>query len=353
MIQERKSDHIDIVLRNDVTAHRNWWDHVHLVHEALPEVDLDQVDTSCTLFGKRLRAPVVISAMTGGVQRAEEINRNLASAAAEFGIGLGLGSQRAAIENPETERTYSVVTEYDIPLVIANLGAPQLIGQRGAPPYGLDEARKAMEMIDADLLAIHLNFLQEVVQPEGERRARGCLASIRELAESIPVIVKETGAGLSPRAVNALAETKIKGVDVGGLSGTSFSAVEVYRAGEGEEGDLIRRLGTTFWDWGIPTPVSLMIASQRFEVLATGGIRNGLDVARAITLGAGSAGIAGALLRAATTSRDAVVRELRAILTEFRAAMFLTGCRSVEDLRRRSAILDAPVKNWLRCLEEV
>src|SRR5207249_4275586 len=176
--EQRKAEHVNIILNENVSAEYNYWNDVHLVHRALPEIDLDEIDVSCTLFGRKLNAPLVISSMTGGFGMGREINGNLAKAAAEVGVAMGVGSQRAALEKPELEPTYAVVKDYGVPLVFANLGAPQLVPQEGKRAYGVADARKAITMIEADAIIIHLNFLQEVVQPEGDRRAKGCLPAI-------------------------------------------------------------------------------------------------------------------------------------------------------------------------------
>ena len=171
LIERRKGDHVEIVASEDLSQNYVYWDDIKLVHNPLPEVDLEEIDTSVTIFGRRLKAPLVISAMTGGYGKAEEINRNLASVAEEFGIGMGVGSQRAALENPEVARTYSVIKEFEIPLRIGNLGVPQLIKQGLTAPLGIEEGKAAMEMVDAHMLAVHLNYLQEIVQPDGDTRA--------------------------------------------------------------------------------------------------------------------------------------------------------------------------------------
>ncbi len=344
MIQERKSDHVDIVLGRDVCASENWWDRCWLVHEALPEVHMDEVDTRTTLFGKELSMPLVIVAITGGYPRGGKMNRNLAEAAAEAGVALGVGSQRAGLEDPRLAGTYSVVKEFDVPLVIGNIGAPQLVPQAGRPAYGVEDARRAMEMVDADVLAVHLNFLQEAVQGEGDRNAVGCFDAVRSLAGELPVVVKETGAGFSASTLDRLVDTEIVGLDIGGLGGTSFSAVEAHRA---PDGSVLRRCGMAFRDWGVPTPVSLAFAAGRFECIATGGVRNGIDAAKAIVMGARSAGMAAALLRAATESADAVMAELQAIRRELVTAMFLTGSPSVDALKRKPVVLDPLVEHWM------
>ncbi|MCI4371403.1 MAG: type 2 isopentenyl-diphosphate Delta-isomerase, partial [Thermoplasmata archaeon] len=318
---------------------------------ALPEIDLDDVDVSVTFFGKRLRAPLIISSMTGGFGMGKEINANLAQGAAEVGVAMGVGSQRAALEKPELVSTYAVVKEYDVPLVFANLGAPQLVPQEGKRAYGVADAKKAVEMIDADALIVHLNFLQEIVQPEGDRRAKGCLAAIRSLASKFPLMAKETGAGISRDAALRLKEAGVQAIDVGGLGGTSFSAVEHYRARK-EASTLKERLGATFWNWGIPTPASIRMADIGLPLVATGGIRSGLDAAKGIALGATMAGMAKPMLEAAKVSAAAVAEELRAVIAELKAAMFLTGSTSIRALQDRPVIVSPPTSSWLEAQDE-
>ncbi|HYM38973.1 MAG TPA: type 2 isopentenyl-diphosphate Delta-isomerase [Thermoplasmata archaeon] len=350
--EQRKAEHVNIILTEDVSAGYDYWGDVHLLHNALPEIDLDDIDLSIKFFGKRLEAPLLISSMTGGFGMGGEINANLAKAAAEVGVAMGVGSQRAAIEKPELEPTYAVVKDHDVPLRFANLGAPQLIPQADKRAYGVADAKKAMDMIGADALIVHLNFLQEVVQPEGDRRAKGCLSAIKNLAGRFPVMAKETGAGISRDVAKALKKTGVKAIDVGGLGGTSFSAVEHYRARK-EASSLKERLGATFWDWGIPTPASIVLANVGLPLVATGGIRSGLDAAKGIALGATAAGMAKPMLEAAKTSSDAVVAELRAIIEELKAAMFLIGAPSVAELQERHAIINAPTATWIELAEGV
>ncbi|TLZ99651.1 MAG: type 2 isopentenyl-diphosphate Delta-isomerase [Methanobacteriota archaeon] len=318
--------------------------------DALPEIDLDAIDLSVKFFGKKLRAPLIISSMTGGFGMGKEINANLAKAAAEVGVAMGVGSQRAALEKPELAATYAVVRDHGVPLVFANLGAPQLVPQEGKRAYGLADAKRAIDMIDADAVIIHLNFLQEVVQPEGDRRAKGCLAAIRTLAAKFPVMAKETGAGISREAATRLKEAGVQAIDVGGLGGTSFSAVEHYRARK-EASSLKERLGATFWNWGIPTPASIRLADVGLPLIATGGIRSGLDAAKGIALGATMAGMAKPMLEAAKVSADAVVAELRAVIEELKAAMFLTGSTSIPELQERKVIVSPPTLSWLEARE--
>jgi len=344
--EQRKAEHVDIILQENVSAEYNFWNDVRLVHDALPEIDLDDIDTSVKLLGKRLEAPLVISSMTGGFGLGKEINANLAKAAAEVGVAMGVGSQRAALEKPELEPTYAVVRDHAVPLRFANLGAPQLVPQAPKRAYGVADARRAMEMVSADVLIVHLNFLQEVVQPEGDRRAKGVLAAIKALASRVPVMAKETGAGISRDVAKRLKSAGVRAIDVGGLGGTSFSAVEYYRARK-EASSLKERLGATFWNWGIPTPASVVLAQVGLPIVATGGVRSGVDVAKAIALGATAAGIAKPMLEAAKVSADAVVQELRGTIEELRAAMFLTGASSIAELQERHAIVSRPTSDWL------
>jgi isopentenyl-diphosphate delta-isomerase len=351
LIQRRKGDHVEIVANEDLSQNYAYWDDIKLVHNPLPEVDLEEVDTSVTIFGRSLKAPLIISAMTGGYGKAEEINRNLASVAEDFGIGMGVGSQRAALENPEVARTYSVIKEFEIPLRIGNLGVPQLIKQGLTAPLGIEEGKAAMEMVDAHMLAVHLNYLQEIVQPEGDTKSKGGLKALEKFASALPVIAKETGAGVPRETALKLKKAKVRGIDVGGLGGTSFSAVEYFRAKSA--GDSSRaNIGRTFWDWGIPTPVAVVVANVGLPVIATGGLRSGLDVARAITIGASSAGMAGRLLPAALEGKDALTRELNTIIDELKAAMFLVGAKDLKELAASKAILTGRSKDWLDQLSE-
>lgn len=351
LIQRRKGDHVEIVANEDLSQNYVYWDDIKLVHNPLPEVDLEEVDTSATIFGRNLKAPLIISAMTGGYGKAEEINRILASVAEDFGIGMGVGSQRAALENPEVARTYSVIKEFEIPLRIGNLGVPQLIKQGLTAPLEIEEGKAAMEMVDAHMLAVHLNYLQEIVQPEGDTKSKGGLKALEKFASALPVIAKETGAGVPRETAFKLKKAKVRGIDVGGLGGTSFSAVEYFRAKSA--GDSSRaNIGRTFWDWGIPTPVAVVVANVGLPVIATGGLRSGLDVARAITIGASSTGMAGRLLPAALEGKDALTRELNTIIDELKAAMFLVGAKDLKELAASKAILTGRSKDWLDQLSE-
>ncbi len=344
--EKRKGEHVDIVISENVKSRINYWDDISLIHDSLPEFDFDSISLETKLLGRKIAAPIVISGMTGGFDRAKEINRNLAAAASELQVPMGVGSQRAALENKELSPTYSVVKDFDIPLRIANIGAPQLVRQGDKRPYGIDDARAAMDMVDADLLAVHLNYLQEVVQPEGDRKAAGVLDSISTIARELPVMAKETGAGISAGTASRLKKAGVKVIDIGGQGGTSWSAVESYRSVR--KGDTTgERLGRAFWNWGIPAPVSIMQAKVGLPIVATGGIRSGLDAAKAICIGADFAGLAGAVIKQAAESKEAVIDEVRNVIEELKVAMFLTGSSNVSRLSRKDCVISGTTKEWL------
>ncbi len=347
-LSHRKAEHVKIVLGQNVEGRYRYWNDVQLVHSALPEIDFADVDPSVDLFGHRLQAPIVITGMTGGFPDASKINDHLAHAAADVGVAMGVGSERAAVLKGQYPESYSAVARYSVPLRFANIGAPQIIPQSpGDRVVGTAEVRAAMELIHADLLAVHLNFLQEMVQPEGDRRARGALDRIGELAAEFPVLVKETGAGISQSVAEALRDRGVRGFDVSGTGGTSFAAVEHYRALE-QGAEREARVGKTFWDWGIPSPVAvLQLVPLGLPVIASGGVRTGLDVARAIALGASAAGTAGGVLRAASTSYEATRQELENLVHELKVAMFLTGSRTLDDLRRAPYVVTGETRQWL------
>jgi isopentenyl-diphosphate delta-isomerase len=319
-----------------------------LVHNALPEIDFAEIDPSVTLLGKKLAAPLMITGMTGGFPDAVKINDHLAHAAAELGLAMGVGSTRAAILRGQYPESYACVGRHPVPLKLSNIGAPQIIGQApGDRVVGADEAKAAMDLIGADVLAIHLNFLQEMVQPEGDRKARGCLEQIGVLARRLPVLAKETGAGLSRDVGERLKAHGVRAFDVSGTGGTSFAAVEHHRA-KAQGAVREARLGKTFWDWGIPSPVSVReLTPLGLPIVASGGIRSGLDVARALALGASAAGTAGGVLKAAAAGYEETLAELSQIVYEFKVAMFLTGSRTVEDLRRARYLVTGETRQWL------
>jgi isopentenyl-diphosphate Delta-isomerase len=347
-LSHRKAEHVKVVLGQKVEGRYRYWDDIQLVHRALPDIDFDEVDPSTSLLGHKLAAPIVITGMTGGFPDAKKINENLARAAAEVGVAMGVGSERAAILKSQYPESYACVAQYAVPLKFANIGAPQIIPQRpNDPVVGAAEVRAAMELIHADVLAIHLNFLQEMVQPEGDRKARGVLDRVGALAAEFPVLVKETGAGISREVAEALRDRKVRAFDVSGTGGTSFAAVEHYRALE-QGAHREARVGKTFWDWGIPSPVSVVqLVPLGLPVIASGGVRSGLDVARAIALGASAAGTAAGVLRAASEGYSQTRGELEHLVHELKVAMFLTGSRTVAQLQRASHVITGESRQWL------
>jgi isopentenyl-diphosphate delta-isomerase len=333
--ESRKDEHVKVSLEKDVSAEYNYWDDIVLIHDALPEINKNEINLTTNLFGKKLGAPLIIASMTGGYSKAKKINENLAIAAEKYQVGMGVGSQRAALEKPELKKTYDVIKNYDIPIRFANIGASQVA--LWGPKKSLDNAQKMIDMIDADVFIVCLNFLQEAVMPEGESNGKGVFDAIQQLADDLdkPVIVKESGAGISYDVACRLSETDIAGFDVGGLGGTSFSAIEHYRSDIAND-KLHKRGGKTFWNWGIPTPTSILevgdATNWMLPIIATGGIRNGLDAAKALVLGADCAGIARAILGPATKSKNDTLWELDAIIKELRATMFLTGINNVSNM---------------------
>jgi isopentenyl-diphosphate delta-isomerase len=350
-IEQRKADHIDLSLRENIVHEYNYWNDVQLVHNALPEVDLEEIDTRVNFLGSELDFPIIVTAITGGYPRALEINRNLAEACERLKIGMGVGSQRAAIESGD-HSSYSIIKEYEIPLRIANIGAPQLITQKGKKALDQEAIGEALEMIDGHCIAVHLNFLQEIVQPEGDTQSKGCLESIRTVARDFKVIAKETGAGISTEVALRLKGAGVAAIDVSGTSGTSFSAIETHRA-ESVGNRLGARLGRTFREWGIPAPVSLLWAQVGLPLVASGGITNGLDVARGVVLGASCGGMARAVMEAAVKSVDSVEEELRTMIAELKATMFLTGCRNLKELASADYNITGRTRDWIFDEDEV
>jgi isopentenyl-diphosphate delta-isomerase len=334
LVAQRKDQHLDLCLHEDVgsSGPATGLGGYTLEYDALPEVDLDAVDLRTTLLGKRLRAPIVIGAMTGGSERAGIINRRLARAAARTGVGMALGSQRAMIVRPESAHTF-VVREAapELPLLVANVGAVQL--NYGV---GVAELRRAIRSVGADAIAFHLNALQEAVQPEGDTRFAGLFerlaAVIPEL--DVPALAKEVGSGISERAARKLARLPLAGVEVAGVGGTSWARVESYRA---PEGSMQAEIGRRLAGFGVPTAASVRICRSVFGpdrvVIASGGVRHGMDVAVALALGADAAALAQPLLAAADESEDAAVRVLETLIHELRVIAFCCGAKNLDELR--------------------
>lgn len=329
--ERRKADHIRINLEENVSFNKltTGLENYFFMHQALPEIDLATVNTTTTLFSKPLRTPLLISSMTGGTPEAGVINRTLAEAAQAVGMAMGLGSQRAAIEDSSLANTYHVRQVAPDILLFANIGAVQLNYS-----YGLDQCRRAVEMCEADALILHFNALQEAVQPEGDGNFVNLLGKIEQICRDlpVPVIAKEVGWGFAEETARKLANVGVAAIDVAGAGGTSWSQVEMYRAPTARHA----RVAGAFIDWGIPTAVSIQYcrrAAPTLPIFASGGIRNGIDVAKCIALGANVVGFAGEFLRAADQNGVAGVIELAETITdELRIAMFCAGAENIAAL---------------------
>lgn len=337
----RKQQHVEIVVSKNVAfrGKSSGFERWDLVHNALPELDLEEVDASTELLGKRLRLPLLITGMTGGYAGAEKINRSLARLCAERGLAMGVGSQRQALEDTRFRRTYSVVREEapDI-VVIGNIGAAEVAHLSDVTPL-----RKQVDLIKADALAVHLNPVQEFLQPEGTPRFAGVLNGIERLVHDlgVPVVVKEIGAGISAAVLRRLLDVGVRIVDVAGAGGTSWAGVEVLRRTEAERDPL-----AVFWDWGIPTVDAIRQCAavrsndRKFTLIASGGIQNGVDMAKAIALGADLAGAARPFITALKKGGSAGLNRLvDGWERQFHGAMFLTGSRTVTDLQQQTLML--------------
>jgi isopentenyl-diphosphate delta-isomerase len=327
----RKTDHIRINLEKDVSSDlTTGLEKIKFVHQALPELDLESVNLTQTLFGKQLAAPILISSMTGGTKEAGRINQVLAQAAQAEGIALGLGSQRAGIENPEVLSSFQVRKNAPDILLFANLGAVQLNYS-----YTIDDCRRAVEEVGADGLFLHLNALQEAVQPEGETHFHGLLKRIEEVCRqlSVPVIVKEVGWGISEQAASMLASAGVSAIDAAGAGGTSWSQVEMYRI----QDEIQAQIASAFRDWGIPTAESIRnikSAAPGMTVFASGGLRNGVDIAKSIAIGADLGGMAKPFLKTAAVSTEETIRLIKAFKREIQICLFATGSEKLSDLRK-------------------
>lgn len=351
-IGNRKIQHVELASGANAESTRSaGWDDVHLPPATVPELDHRDIDLSTDLAGHRLAAPLLIASMTGGHPAMTEINATLARAAQRLGLAVGAGSQRAALRSPEAIPSFRVLRE-EAPdaVLIANVGACQLVPQDTEPPLTVKDLRVLISMLDAQLLAVHLNVVQELVQPEGDRRFRGILASIARVVEDapVPVIAKETGSGMTRAAALALAETGVAAIDVGGAGGTTFARIEGGRIMD-DDGGRTARLGATFAGWGVPTAVSVLAASSVGPpVIATGGVRSGLDAAKAIALGATAVGIGRPALLGARAGDDTLQQELGLLLEELRATMTLLGASTISSLRAMRPILTGDVLAWTR-----
>ncbi|MGH7832693.1 MAG: type 2 isopentenyl-diphosphate Delta-isomerase [Candidatus Binatia bacterium] len=337
--QRRKKEHLELCLDTPSVSSPfpTGFDNYSFIHNALPEIDLDEVDLATAFLGKPVKAPILISSMTGGFDLAAKVNRNLALAAQRLGLAMGVGSQRVALESPNAAPSFKIREIAPDVVLLANLGAVQL--NYG---YTIDHCRRAVEMIRADALILHLNPLQEAAQPEGNRNFKDLAKKIAEVCRrlEVPVVVKEVGGGISGEVALRLKRAGVKAIDVAGAGGTSWYAVEARRAAKkGQAPDF------TFSNWGIPTDEALRMARGAvpdLEIVASGGIRNGLDIAKAIALGADLCAIAQPLLAPALESADQVIKSLLGIIRELKIAMFCVGAGDLSSLRKVSLARRSP-----------
>lgn len=346
-IQRRKADHIELAAsgRSDFKERSTLLSSVQLVHQSLPELSMDEIDLSTKFLGKILAAPILVTGMTGGTQRARSINRDIAAAAEMSGVAFGLGSQRALADNAELLPTYEVRDIAPELLLIGNIGAIQ------AMDYGVEGVANLAKQVGADAMAVHLNPAQERIQPHGDKDFRGALDMIGTLRQQldIPLIVKETGCGLSSRAAGQLVAQGVTHVDVSGAGGTSWVAVERHRA---QDESPEQSLGDELWDWGLPTAVSVnSCARAGLQVVASGGVRSGYDIARAIALGATMGGLAAPVLRAQMSGgQEGVFAFLESLKHSLKSILLLTGCRTPRDLPNAPKHIQEPLRSWIHDL---
>jgi isopentenyl-diphosphate delta-isomerase len=333
VIKQRKKEGIVIPLTRNVQAKESstYLEYVRLIHNALPEIDFDAVETNQKFLSHHFKAPIIIDSMTGGTPEATKINSRLSLAAEKFGLGMGLGSQRAGLLSSELAQTYSIArSNAPNAFLVANIGGAQL-----SKGLKIIDIKNMIEMIEADALVVHLNPLQELIQPEGEPKYKGVLSKIKEICTNfdIPIIVKEVGAGISMEVAKRLQSAGVSAINVAGSGGTSWAGVEKLRAETAHDSNKIN-LGELFWDWGIPTAVSLIEVrkSVKIPVIASGGIRNGLEIAKCIALGANMCGMAFPFLRHASKSLENLYEFTNRTLIELRGAMFLVGSKNINQL---------------------
>ncbi|MEM0154290.1 MAG: type 2 isopentenyl-diphosphate Delta-isomerase [Methanothrix sp.] len=347
LIMKRKEEHIKICLEEPVQAKnvRTLFSDVKLINNSLPEIDFDDIDTSTVFLGKKFSAPFMVGAMTGGAEVAKTINANIAEAVEELGLGMALGSQRAALYDKVLEDTYTVARK-NAPTAFlgANIGGAQISGG-----MKISDIKRLVDMINADALYVHLNPTQEIVQPEGEPKYKNVLDGIKSIAEFIkkPVVVKEVGFGISPGVAKQLEGTKISAIEIAGMGGTSYAAVEWYRAkAMGMESKV--DLGNLLWDWGIPTAASLYMIRKRSKlpIVSSGGLRTGMDVAKSLIMGASLTAMALPILRPATKSPKEVEKFINNVILELKSVMFLLGAKNLKELAKVPYVVTGELAIW-------
>ncbi len=346
-IMDRKEDHIRICLGLPVQARRvrTLFDDVHLINNSMPELDLDDIDTSVKFLGHKFNVPLMIGAMTGGAELAGSINKNLAVAAQETGIGMVVGSQRAGLYDKSLADTYSITRKMAPNIFIgSNIGGAQI-----SSGFSLKDGKKLVEMIDADAFYVHLNPGQEVIQPEGNEKYKNVLSGIGKFVKGldVPVVVKEVGFGISGEVSRRLEGIGVSAIEVAGMGGTSYAAVEYYRA-KTMRMRMKEKMGSLFWDWGIPTAVALRMAKKntKIPIVSSGGIRTGIDIAKSMALGASLTAVAWPLLRPASISSESVKDKLDELVYGLKTVMFLTGCRNIKELQGLKYVITGELKEW-------
>lgn len=335
---KRKIDHIKYSLMLEKEKNKNYFDDITIVHNCLPETNFDELDISTTLYNLHLKTPIIINAMTGGTIEAEKINLSLAKIAREENLVIAVGSQKIALRDSKYERSFKIVREVNPKgLIFANLGAE----------VSVEDAQRAIDMLDADALQIHLNAPQEIAMPEGQKNFKGILKNIENILNTVkvPVIVKEVGFGIAKEEAKKLADIGIKIIDVGGKGGTNFLAIENRRNKENPLYNLE--------NWGIPTPVSLLevvkTVGNKVDVIATGGLRTGLDAAKSLALGAKATGFSGGILyELLTHGSEALKRYIKKIKREIACVMLMTGAKNIGELRQKPIVISGKTQNWLQ-----
>ena len=347
-IEKRKDQHIDIILHKDVSHGKKTtglenikiegFEEIELDYSTLPEISLNSVDVSTDFLGKKFSAPLIVSGMVGGIERATGINKRIASVVQKIGIGMGVGSQRPMLKNANAKDTYFVRDVAPDIFLAGNIGAAQL------KEYSLEEIEKMLENIQADALAIHINAAQEAVQVEGDTDFTGCLDAIDVVSRNLskPVYVKEVGHGISYEVAKMLDKTNIRAIDVQGVGGTSWTAVESLRGNS--------EIGKTFWNFGIPTAVSVYACRKAFKgkIIASGGIRTGLDIVKSIVLGADLGGLASPIIKADNAGGEQEIEKaLNKIIKEIKIACYLLGCKNIKELKKKKPVITGKTKEWI------